>query len=46
MASIFDGFWWISGVKLGSKINQKTIKNGIEKNDAKKKGSKVAKKTV
>ena len=44
LASIFDGFWWISGVKLGSKINQKTIKNG--KNDANKKGSKVAKKTV
>ena len=30
-ASIFDRFCWILGAKLGSKINQESIKNRIEK---------------
>ena len=28
---IFGGFWWIFGAKLGWKIDQKSIQNGIEK---------------
>ena len=44
LASIFDGFWWISGVKLGSKINQKTIKNGIEKTMQKRRAARWPKK--
>ena len=31
LASIFGGFWWIFGGKLGSKIDQKSIQEGIEK---------------
>ena len=31
LASIFDGFWWILGGKLGGKIEPRGIKNGIEK---------------
>ena len=31
MASIFDRFWSIWGAKLGSKIEPRSIKNGIEK---------------
>ena len=31
LASIFDGFWWILGSKLGGKIEPRGIKNGIEK---------------
>ena len=31
LASIFDRFWWILGGKLGSKIDQKSIQEGIEK---------------
>ena len=31
LASIFDSFWWILGGKLGSKIYQKSIKEGKEK---------------
>ena len=30
-ASIFDGFWWLFGAKLGWKIKPKWIKNGIVK---------------
>ena len=28
---IFGGFWWTFGAKLGWKIDQKLIQNGIEK---------------
>ena len=31
LASIFDRFWWILGSKLASKIEQKSIQEGIEK---------------
>ena len=31
LASFFDRFWWILGSKLGSKIDQKSIQEGIEK---------------
>ena len=31
LASIFDGFWWVLGGKLGGKIEPRGIKNGIEK---------------
>ena len=31
LASIFNGFWWILGGKLGGKIEPRGIKNGIEK---------------
>ena len=31
LASIFDGFWWIWGSKLGVKLEPRGIKNGIEK---------------
>ena len=31
LASFFDRFWSILGAKLGWKIDQKSIKNGIEK---------------
>ena len=31
LASIFERFWWILGGKLGGKIDQNSIKNGIEK---------------
>ena len=31
LASFFDGFWWILGGKLRSKIDPRSIKNGIEK---------------
>ena len=31
LASIFDGFWWILGGKLGRKIGPRAIKNGTEK---------------
>ena len=31
LASIFERFWSILGAKLGCKIEQKSIKNGIEK---------------
>ena len=30
LASIFDGFWWVLGSKLGGKIEPRGIKNGIE----------------
>ena len=31
LASIFDGFWWFLGAKLGAKIEEKSILKGIEK---------------
>ena len=31
LASIFDGFWWTLGGKLGRKIGPRAIKNGTEK---------------
>ena len=31
LASIFERFCWILGAKLGGKIDQKSIKNRIEK---------------
>ena len=31
LASIFYGFWWILGGKLGSKIEPRSIEKGIEK---------------
>ena len=31
LASIFERFWLILDAKLGCKIDQKSIKNGIEK---------------
>ena len=30
LASIFERFFWILGVKLGGKTDQKSIKNRIE----------------
>ena len=45
LASIFDGFWWILGAKLGGKIEPRGIKNGIEQNDEKLKGNQMAKKS-
>ena len=38
LASIFGGFWWILGAKLGEKIEPKAIKNRLKsasKNDEK-----------
>ena len=31
LVSIFNGFWWVLGGKLGWKIEPRGIKNGIEK---------------
>ena len=31
LASIFNGFWWIFGSKLGGKMEPKSIQEGIEK---------------
>ena len=31
LASIFDGFWWIWGGKMGGEIEPRGIKNGIGK---------------
>ena len=31
LTSIFGGFWWIFGAKLGWKINKKSIQKGIER---------------
>ena len=31
LASIFDGFWWILGGKLGGKMEPRSIQKGIEK---------------
>ena len=45
LASIFKRFWWILGGKLGSKIEQKSIQEGIEK-VMKKKVTKIAKKAL
>ena len=39
LASIFERFWWILGAKLGWKIDQKSIKNGIEKTNEKRKAA-------
>ena len=36
LASIFDGFWWVWGGKLGGKIEPRWIKSGIEKTTPKK----------
>ena len=39
LASIFDGFWWVSGAKLGRKIEPLSTKNRSKrasKNDEKK----------
>ena len=35
LASIFNGFCWIWGAKLGGKIEPRGIKNGIDKNGEK-----------
>ena len=37
LASIFNGFWWILGGRLGSKIEQKSIQEAIEKTMEKRK---------
>ena len=31
LASIFNGFWWIFGSKLGGKMEPRSIQEGIEK---------------
>ena len=31
LASIFDGFWWIFGGKLGGKMEPRSIQEGIKK---------------
>ena len=31
LASIFNGFWWIFGGKVGRKMEPKSIQEGIEK---------------
>ena len=31
LTSIFDGFWWIVGGKLGRKMEPRSIQEGIEK---------------
>ena len=35
LASIFNGFWWVLGAKLGGKIEPRAIKNRL-KNASKK----------
>ena len=39
LASIFCGFWWVLGTKLGGKIEPRSIKNGIEKTIEKRKAA-------
>ena len=41
LASIFERFWSILGAKLGCKIDQKSIKNGIEKTIEKRKATRL-----
>ena len=31
LASIFNGFWWVLGAKLGGKIEPRAIKNRLKK---------------
>ena len=39
LVSFFERFWSIWGVKLGCKIDQKSLKNGIEKTIEKRKAT-------
>ena len=43
LASVFDGFWWVLGAKLGGKMEPKSSQKGINKNDEKMKSNKMAK---
>ena len=45
LASIFLRFWWILGPKLGSKMEPRSIQNGVEKNNRKKKGTRMHRKS-
>ena len=42
LASIFYGFWWILGGKLGWELESRSIINGIGKNDGKMERTKMA----
>ena len=45
LTSNFHRVWWTWGAKLGGKIEPRSIKNGIDKNNGKKKSARMAKKS-
>ena len=45
LASIFNGFRWIVGSKLGGKMEPRSIQEGIAKSDGKMDGTKMTKKS-
>ena len=45
LGSIFNGFWWIFGSKLGGKMEPRSIQKGIEKTMEKMDSTKMAKKS-